>query len=289
MTKIEATILKDSVNSLTGSRLTTFELTYPRFIHSEVMTHRKFSRNSASSRAIPTKVLINMVDDNPVVPIHWGKLQSGMQAEEEISYEHQTLCEREWLELKDKAVESARFFLEEMKVHKQIVNRLLEPWMHITIVCTSDEDGYKNFFKLRCHKDAEPHIQALANEMRKVYEANQPQVIKPYEWHLPYADNLQVSAARCARLSYLNHLGKKCKVCDGRGCERCNFTGRVPWEHEDDMNLAKRLAENGHFSPFEHQVMACHPSRTGVVSPSNLVPGWLQYRKMFNGENGLTT
>lgn len=77
-------VLKDSVAPC-GKRLTTWELTYPRFVHAELMTHRLFSRNSASSRAIPTEKLIERVEKDPAMPIFWGKNQKGMQAEVEMS------------------------------------------------------------------------------------------------------------------------------------------------------------------------------------------------------------
>ena len=49
-----AEVLIDSVNPA-GQRLTTFVLRFPRFVLSEFNTHRMFSRNASSSRAIPTR------------------------------------------------------------------------------------------------------------------------------------------------------------------------------------------------------------------------------------------
>ena len=262
-------ILADSQHPETGSRLTTFELTYPRFIHSEFMTHRKFSRNSASSRAIPTKILLDQVKNHPVIPIHWGRLQSGMQAFEELNGVSALECKQGWLYLRDAAVQTVERMYA-LKLHKQIANRLLEPWMWITVVATSDERGLKNFFKLRCHEAAEPQIQKLAYMMLQEYSESVPRTLEIGQWHSPYSDDIVVSVARCARLSYLNQLGKEV---DGK---------RVPWSKADDYALHDRLAEMGHWSPFEHQAECCNP----LIGGSNFCDGWFQYRKTFVGEDG---
>lgn len=267
--KFSATILADSRHPENGSRLTTFELTYPRFVLSEFMTHRTFSRNSASSRAIPTSVLLKQVQENPVIPIHWGKLQSGMQAFEELDFGASVDCHRIWLEARDNAVLTVKS-LHNLRLHKQIANRLLEPWMWITVVATSNDRGLKNFFKLRCHESAEPHINYLANLMLDEYQNHEPTTLPYGEWHYPYAEEPKISVARCARLSYLNQLGKEV---DGQ---------RVPWSPEDDVALHDRLANMGHWSPFEHQAWPTHFEGKG----GNLGEGWYQYRKTFEGESG---
>jgi len=71
---------EESVNPLI-----TIHARYPRFIHAELMTHRCFSRNARSSRAVPVQRLINEAEANPVIPWHWGKNQPGMQAFEECN------------------------------------------------------------------------------------------------------------------------------------------------------------------------------------------------------------
>lgn len=253
-------ILVDSLHP-NGSRLTTFELTYPRFIHSELMTHRKFSRNSASSRAIPTKVILEQVENNPVIPIHWGKLQKGMQAYEELGLNERQACEAEWLRARDNVLESVRA-LHSLKLHKQIVNRLLEPWMWITVILTSDERGLANWFKLRNHEAAEPHIQKLARMMLEEYDSSKPKHVPIGAWHMPFSNNVKVSVARCARGSYLQHNGV--------------------YTIEDDEALHDKMAAMGHYSPFEHQAQATwQPCKGG-----NFVSGWLQYRKSLIGEHG---
>ena len=150
MKKIEAKIIADSIND-SGTRLTTYLLTYPRFIHSELMTHRVFSRNSASSRAIPFDKMIKMVQEDPFIPIAWQKDHKGMQGSEYIDPHNDPTCApiSDWLSARDCAVESAK----EMHadgITKQLCNRLLEPFMWHTVIVTATE--WNNFFDLRCPK-----------------------------------------------------------------------------------------------------------------------------------------
>ena len=147
MKKIEAKIIADSIN-LQGDRITTYLLTYPRFIHSELMTHRMFSRNSASSRAIPFKKMVEMVEEDPFIPIAWQKDHKGMQGSEYLDSKVPS-CEGEWLRARSQAVRFAR----ELNTHgvtKQLCNRLLEPFMWHTVLVTAT--SYENFFELRCPK-----------------------------------------------------------------------------------------------------------------------------------------
>ena len=169
MKRIEAKIVADSM-SPQGRRMTTFILTYPRFIHSELMTHRMFSRNSASSRAIPFEKMIKMVEEDPFIPIAWQKDHSGMQGTEYITdKENIQVCIDDWLAARDNAIKSAKNLnkgfnkkdenghwikTNEMdfvdKVTKQVCNRLLEPFMWHTVLVTATE--WENFFELRCPK-----------------------------------------------------------------------------------------------------------------------------------------
>ena len=94
--QMEVKVIADSISE-SGKRITTFQLKYPRFIHSEVMTHRVFSRNASSSRAIPVKKMIEQVRNNPAMPIHWGANQSGMQAKNELNECFRKEVGRVWL------------------------------------------------------------------------------------------------------------------------------------------------------------------------------------------------
>lgn len=174
-------VLADSLAPC-GKRLTTFECSYPRFIHSEILTHRLLSRNSASSRAIPVTRLIDRVLEDPVIPLYIGANQKGMQAGSELNEVDRQSAIDAWLEARDEAVGAARSLVA-LNVHKSIPNRLLEPWMWITVIISATE--WDNFFGLRRHKDAEPHFQYLANMMWEAREASKPEQLGAGEWHLP--------------------------------------------------------------------------------------------------------
>ena len=166
MTKISAKIIADSINPQ-GHRITSFILTYPRMIHGELMTHRVFSRNSASSRAIPFNKMMEMVEKDPFIPIAWQKDHKGMQgteyftksdlAAEEFKEEiPDTVIEhltQVWLTARDNAVRQAKY-ANEIGLTKQICNRLLEPYMWHTVLVTATE--FDNFFELRCQKYQTP-------------------------------------------------------------------------------------------------------------------------------------
>lgn len=265
----EARILADSLGP-SGKRLTTFELTYPRFVHAELMTHRLFSRNSASSRAIPIDKMIERVIKDPAMPVYWGRNQAGMQAAEELTGDAYDDAISEWLCARDEAIGRARE-LQRLGVHKQIANRLIEPWMWITVIVSATEFG--NWFNLRCHPDAQPEIKRIADMMRDLYHSTPPVEKEAGDWHLPLtgfpgdeglsAEELRkVSVGRCARVSYLTHDGKR--------------------DPSADVQLCDRLRQSGHWSPFEHVAQALE--RTELVSHSNF-SGWLQYRKTFFGEH----
>ena len=308
---IKSEIIADSLNSV-GNRLTTFILEYPRYIHSEVCTHRVFSKNAASSRAIPIEKMIQQVLDNPAMPEHWGKNQAGMSANEELSdvtvaIEHDgglggTQCswtehispreqaKRIWLKARDKAVASVRQ-LNELGLHKQIANIILEPWHHIRIIMSGTE--FENFFALRAHKDAHPDFQKLAYMMLEQYNASKPKVLSVGSWHIPFGDkvdnlklkntlrssgilkeneiftfpkfeeySIKIAIARCARISYFNYEGKD--------------------DYEADIKLCDRLFGNNpkHLSPTEHVAQAL-----GTSEWSGNFRGFRQYRKMFPEEN----
>ena len=148
-----------------GREICSLQLQYPRFIHSEFMTHRAFSRSASSSRAIPITKLIQDAIDNHAYPVHFGAHQKGMQAEKEVANTKEAM--RLWLLARDDAVRNARI-MNDMGLHKQVVNRILEPFTHINVIVTSTQ--WDNFFELRAHKDAQPEIQSLAVEMKRVME-----------------------------------------------------------------------------------------------------------------------
>lgn len=245
-----------------GNKITTIVARYPRFIHAELMTHRVFSRNARSSRAVPVKRMLDEIKNNPVVPIYWGKNQKGMQAGEEINtkvalkvgdFNVEVPREDAWLYACKNAMEVAEAF-SEAGYHKQIVNRLLEPFMFIDTLITSVE--WDNFFNLRIHPDAEPHINDLARAIKsEIDNATYARADR----HLPYAssasieehsmtfeDRVFVSAARCARISY-----RPFQEAGGVSLGGTEFgTGEV--DVEGDLRRGKELLANGHMSPFDH-------------------------------------
>lgn len=282
---IEAKIVSDSIGP-NDIRLTTFVLTYPRFIHSEFMTHRVISRNASSSRAIPVKKQIQMVIDNPAIPLAFTKNQKGMQGGAALEQEDHDNAVTAWLEGRDRAVVVANT-LADLDVHKQYANRVLEPWAHITVVATATD--WSNFFALRCHEMAQPEIHALADAMYDLYSSNQPQQLEEGQWHLPFITKedyetkelqqfftdqnilIKRSVARCARVSYLNHEGSTPTL-------------------EQDLQLYERLVGSApiHASPAEHQAQALPEStRDGGTAwgYSGNLRGWLQYRKTLKNEN----
>lgn len=280
--KIEAKIIADSI-STAGKRITTMQLCYPRFIHSEFMTHRMFSRNAMSSRAVPVAKMIEQVRSNPAMPIHWGTNQPGMQASAELSNEMDArlgTSPRQYVKtLWEHVAEDAANIAERMAqlgAHKQIVNRILEPfqWMHTVVTATE----WDNFFELRCHADAQPEIHALACAMRDAMKESIPTTRFDFVWHLPYVadeereriaidDLRKISAARCARVSYLKHDGAAPNI-------------------EDDLKLFERLAGGKpiHASPLEHQAVPL-PKAT---DRSRNFCGWLQFREMYENKGKIT-
>lgn len=260
MTRPRAKIIADSI-SPDGVRLTTFEVTCHRFVLAEFNTHRTLSRNSASSRAIPLWKQLGRVRTDPAEPLVWASEQKGMQGGDEVPLHVQAEASQVWLEKAAEAAIEAAHHLGEIGVHKSIANRLLEPFMWHTIVCTAT--AWENFFDQRCSPLAQPEIKAVADLMREAYEDSKPTPLDEGEWHLPYiADDdtdtwlqlrdydlahggkedpdvltqacVKVSAARCARVSYLTQDGKR--------------------DIEQDLTLYERLvsAQPPHWSPLEH-------------------------------------
>lgn len=277
-------IIEASLSQVTQKKLITFAMTYWRPIHSELMTHRDFSRNAQSSRAYPTMKLLEKVRTNPAGPIHWGKNQPGMQAHEECDslvadpLTGELLTHNEaWERAASSAADWAEAFAD-AGYHKQIVNRLLEPFSTITVLVTATERD--NWYALRAHTDAQPEIQDLAYTMLalengggiKYREVHAGDTRDARTWHLPYVtmderrsdvtmiDLLAMSAARCARVSYLTH-------------DRENPSMEKDWDTYEKLVAAKPL----HASPLEHQAHC-----TDLDLPvRNFRGGWVQHRALL--------
>ena len=243
---ISAKIIADSI--YTNSRITTFELEYPRFIHSQILTHRLFSKNSSSSRAQPVTKLIEYIEENPVVPSHLGQNQAGMQAKtEEVAEKEEAL--RYLKTATDHAIRFARG-MGGLGVHKQVVNRLLEPFSHIKVVLTATE--FANFFEQRLHHDAQPEIQRLAQCMFAAMRANSPEELSLGEWHTPYVKHTRTESGQ---LIYGDNLSEENALKLSVSC-----CAQVSYRKLDDslekaLELYDRLVESRppHLSPTEHQ------------------------------------
>lgn len=259
---VEVKVVEDSINPNNNIRLTTLQLKYWRAIHGEFMTHRVFSRNASSSRAIPINTFLKQVWTEPAGPMHWGANNPGMQAKTELTGFKLWFAKLMW-NITGKLVCGGVWLANKIsKPHKQTFNRLLEPWQYISVIVTATD--WDNFFELRNHKDAQPEIKALAIEMLSALENSTP---KYQNNHLPYVTQdersmydletcFKLSAARCARVSYLTHDGGKPTL-------------------EKDIKLHDQLVGSRpiHASPTEHQAIAVDD--TGYIKNFR---GWKQYR-----------
>lgn len=291
---VDVKIIADSI-SPAGKRITTFQLRYQRFFHSELMTHRMFSRNASSSRAIPVAKIISQVWNDPAMPTYWGSNKAGMQAGAQLTGWRRKLVEAVWVGTGRVAC-VASWAMMKAGMHKQIANRMLEPWQYISVVVTATE--WDNFFALRDHKDAQPEFRDLAHAMKILMDANVPRKISPGEWHLPYVsqdeidiallDSLNknayqklpmISAARCARVSYNKHDGTKPSFADD--FELYNQLMTRPFT--DKRGNTYGDGDPIHASPVEHQAT---PDTNPYRQSGNLV-GWNQFRKQIETELAL--
>lgn len=312
-TSISARVIADSTYG--GSRLVTFEATFPRFVLAEFNTHRVLSRNSASSRAIPVWKRLVDVMEHPFVPLQFGKNKAGMQSSEEVSDIDRGIAKQNWLIGRDvavlqafmlaggqdqivkdskenpKAIEVCESVLELAQeypdlfsrirvlsagVHKQHANRVLEPYAFHTVITTASR--WRNFFALRASSMAQPEIQDLAIAMATALRDSKTSNLSEGEWHLPYIFSqdysevselpklARISSARCARVSFLTHDGKR--------------------SLDADFSFADGLQGNGHMSPFEHPARTA--DSTGAYFGSyngNFGDKWIQFRKTLLGES----
>jgi hypothetical protein len=299
-----AKILADSI-STAGYRLTTFEVTFPRIVLAEVNTHRMLSRNSASSRAIPVAKKIAQVESDLFVPEAFGKNQKGMQHSELLETGVDAAARLVWKSASDAAIFHAEK-LASLEVHKQLANRVLEPFAWHTAIITATD--WSNFFNLRVNPAAQGEFRTCAAMMKELYVGSTPEVCVEGQWHLPlvrthrdlYAagmvddeepiraaglDPAKVSAARCGRVSFLTHDGKR--------------------DFVEDNALYGRLLSSGHMSPLEHPArpMTAHESKIfarpryrwirGEWFPEEPIHycgnlnGWVSLRAMVPGEEDI--
>ena len=275
MERIRARVIADSINP-NGDRLTTVEITFNRYILAELNTHRMLSKNSASSRAIPVSRIIRQVWSDPAIPISWGANQAGMQARSELFGWRRALARRLFRSARLPAIVIA-WMLTKVGLHKQVVNRVLEPWVWHTAVVSATE--WENFFRLRLHPDAQPEFQELARCMKQAIDASVPSPIGWGDWHMPYTDKNDNVVPHLLPLEYSSDVPVRAWI----SCARC---ARVSYVRQNekrdpakDIDMANGLRKSGHWSPFEHVAQA------KSVSLGNF-SGWKQLRKFYPTESG---
>jgi hypothetical protein len=266
MSSPSALVVADSVNP-SGVRVTTLQVTMHRFVLAELNTHRVFSRNSASSRAVPVSRQIERVMEDPAVPVEFGAKRAGMQAGPPLEGEAHREALATWLQARDAAIDAARRLCD-LGVHKQVTNRLLEPFMWHTVIVTATD--WEGFWSQRCSPLAQPEIRLAAEAMRAAVHDSSAAELDMGEWHLPYITDLdrrevcdletlrRVSVARCGRVSYLNHQGRR--------------------DLDDDLRLFESFvtARPAHASPLEHVATPASPNRPVVGN----LRGWTQLRHL---------
>ena len=303
---ISATVIADSV-TLDGRRMTTMEIEYPRFILAELNTHRMLSKNSASSRAIPVNSMHESIRTAGAQPVYWGKNQAGMQAKEELQGSDKSMAKYTWAIARDVAIKFAKE-LAELGTHKQITNRVTEPWMMMKTVISGTEWG--NFYYLRDHEDAQPEIAELARVMHKAHKDSKPLLLHPGEWHVPYVTTYRHLATN--ELMYSDGVGCEisaddAKIISASCCAQVSYR-----KNDDSLEKAQKIFQQliyskpAHASPVEHQATpmdlayymnyepetwepgVTHVSANGDLWSGNL-RGWIQHRKLIDGEADWST
>lgn len=296
---IVVSIIQDSISRL-GKRIITYELEYHRYIHAEFMTHRLFSRNAASSRAIPIEKMHEAIRKNPARPIVWQKNQPGMQSAVDLEGDEVKYAVDCWAAALEDALFNSNKLMQ-AGLHKQWANRGTEAYQMMKTVMTTTEDD--NWFELRDHEDAQPEIRELARCMKEAKEISKPFTVLTDEWHVPY-----VSRTR-------DHLNGRIAYRDSTGCAlspesalmiSASCCAQVSYRKSDDtfskaQALFDRLINSRpqHASPIEHQATpmtrvkavfdfdprtwekgVTHVNREGSFGSGNFY-GWIQHRQLL--------
>lgn len=299
---INSKIIADSISSC-GKRITTFELQYPRFIHSEVMTHSLLAKNSSSSRAVPVKKMLELVRNNPASPIHWGKNQPGMVSAGELEGDALEAVKLNWFESAKHATSFSEA-MSELGCHKEVSNRITEPYQWMKVILTGTE--FENFFWLRDADDAQPEIASLARQMKKLRGENEPTLLYPGEWHLPYITTYRgeycdwpdyidplsgeslsleeaktVSMARCAAVSYrTENIGLDKSLDIYKKLFSGNKVHASPAMHQaTPMKHCETLQDSLTYMLTEKGVT--HLDCYGALWSGNL-QGWIQQRQLLS-------
>ncbi len=304
----KAKVVLDSVSyRYSKHRLTTFEITFPRIVLAEVVTHRNnsdswgfeiaersttadISKNSASSRAIPIERMIKAVQDDPYIPERFSKAGKGMQGDGWLEGDDHEMAVEAWLRARDQAIVSAGVLLS-IGAHKQEANRLLEPWAWVTQIVTATE--WPNFFALRCHKAAAPAFQKIARLMYLRMRESEPRGLENNQWHLPMVDEkisdnfrFQIPAAMLDAGSFqISDIPEEIQFSAAR-CAWVSYENHARESTPEAMKatFARLFAEVPvHASPIEHQATPMPGWLPYDYRRSNL-NGWFQARKLVANE-----
>lgn len=265
------------------------------FVANGIVVHNCFSRNSASSRAIPVAKIIEQVENNPAMPIHWGKNQPGMQAKQELSGVQKEEVYESWIASAKEAASRAKI-MNMTGAHKQIVNRILEPYQIMKVLVTATE--WQNFFHLRDHEDAQPEIKELAVQIKKAMQESVPDKLECGMWHLPYI----VTKFEQGEQTYWLDAETEVSLEDAQkvSCSACAQVSyrKLDTSLEKAKEIYKKLVESEpvHASSFEH--VACCEDTSGLNLVSELCYGmthidtaenvwsgnfrdWVQFRQLL--------
>ncbi len=285
----QVSIIKDSVSSVDGTRLITAEWIYPRFIHSEVMTHSMLAKNAASSRAIPVDRQLKMIMETPAMPASWGTNNPGMQSKNPMNPDTEKDAIATWLKARDAAVTFSQILGDKdgINAHKQIANRLTEPFVMMKIVVTATH--WQNMLFLRDHLAADPTFHQLARKFGAQMRVSKPTVLDPGEWHLPYVQFLKETGEYIVNGEVLPL--ELAKIVSTSCCAQVSY--RTLNDTVDKaVDIFEKLSLNSetdpkHASPTEHQatpMKATHrPSWLPMFKPSVNIP-----EDVLTWEEGIT-
>jgi hypothetical protein len=271
-----------AASSHKGMNVTTLELEYPRIIHSELLTHREFSRNSSSSRAIPVKTMINNIRKNMFVPVYWGKNQSGMQAKEQLTGVRRFLAKSLWI-IGGHINLLGATLLNAVGVHKQLANRNLEYISYMKTIITST--SFDNFLALRDHEDAQPEIQTVAKKLRVALDNLEREELAEGEWHTPYVEH---SRDNLGNLRYGKGISTTTAKKISVSCVAQVSYRKADCTKDKAIKIFNQLATSVplHASPFESVLTPISAFSTAGVTALSISghrlsgnsKGWSQYR-----------
>lgn len=308
-------VLADST-SPDAVRITTLCCTYPRFIHSELMTHRVFGRNAASSRALPPERVIENIQNHPFVP-DFNKRVKGMGHGDPLNEHDAKIARTTWLNARDKAVQAASVLID-LDVDKARINRLLEPFSWMTTIITATE--WSNFFALRQPSNDRPvpqidfpaqaEFQVVARMMRDAVRDSTSVALDYGQWHLPLFADRELydigDAIKSGSFTSDDLQLEAAKISAGR-CARVSFDTHSQYE-DPDVSLERfaRLSGSAHWSAMEHSARPMvfeddyfdaliGPKIYGPIDDCGVLPrvsevfcghlrGWVCLRKLYENE-----